>query len=335
MKKDNLFRSPVIASSGLLGIIGEGYKYHRIFKILLPILFSFKWITFQMKTITACKKIGNMELSKEDGITPVGFRPNCIYANFWKGYGVNNVSFSNPGIKVILDKGVLQKIEGELHLSIMFISQDLKRRIDEAKIIVSVLKTELKKFKATRIFLHWNVSCPNTGHNPQESFLNSFRQEHEILKKLGLPIILKVGWSFPINVILELQKSEMIFGVDAINTIPFDDLPAFTKKKYFKRDINNEFISPLDKYQDKFLVKGRGGVSGNPIRPYALRWIRMARKAGFVLPIIGGGGILWPWHVFQFKKAGATAISPGSVSFLRPFNLLFITLTALILFKKH
>jgi len=37
----------------------------------------------------------------------------------------------------------------------------------------------------------------------------------------------------------------------------------------------------------------------------------------------------------QFKKAGATAISPGSIAFLRPFNLLLVTLTALVLFKKH
>lgn len=335
MKRNHFFKSPVIASSGLMGIAGEGYKYHKIFKIIFPILFSFKWITFQTKTITAHKRVGNMRLSEKDGITPVEFYPKCIYANLWKGYGVNNVSLSNPGIKVILGKGTLHKIKGELHLSIMLISEDRDERLQEARFIVSTLKRELKHFKADRVFLHWNISCPNTGHDAQVSFLSSFKQEHYILMELRLPIILKIGWNFPIEIILQLQESKMIFGIDAINTIPFNDLPGFTKKKYFKKDKNGEFISPLDKYQDEFLVKGRGGVSGSPIRPYALKWIREARKKGVLLPIIGGGGILWPWHVFHFKKAGATAISPGSVPFLRPWNLLLITLTALLIFRKH
>ncbi len=335
MKRNQIFQSPVVASSGLMGIVGEGYKYHWIFKILFPILFSFRWITFQTKTITAYKKVGNMKLSEKDGITPVRFHDPSIYVNLWKGYGVNNVSLSTPGIKVILEKEILQKMKGELHLSIILISEDPDERLKEARFIVSALKPELKNFKASRIFLHWNVSCPNTGHDTLFFFLINFEQEHNILKKLGLPIILKVGWDFPIDVVLGLQERKMIFGIDAINTVPFDDLPGYLKVKYFKMDNYGHFISPLDKYQNKFLVKGRGGVSGNPIRPCALRWIRLARKGGVTLPIIGGGGILWPWHVDQFKKAGATAISPGSVAFLRPFNLLFITLTALLIFRKH
>jgi dihydroorotate dehydrogenase len=335
MKKDNYFKSPVIASSGLMGIVGEGYKYHKILKILLSVLFSFKWITFQMKTMTTWKRNGNMKLSKKDGITPVDFHPHCIYANLWKGYGVNNVSLSNPGVEAILKKGILQKKEGELHLSVMFLLKDLKERIVEVNIFVAILKAELKKFKAKKIFLHWNVSCPNTGHNAKRSFLESFNQDYKILKELGLPIILKVGWNFPIDVLLKLQEEKMIFGIDAINTIPFNELPSITKRRYFKRNRSGHFISPLDKYQHEFNVKGRGGVSGNPIRPYALKWIKKSRKAGITLPIIGGGGILWPWHVYQFKKAGATAISPGSVAFLRPFNMLFITLTALLIFRKH
>lgn len=335
MKKLHYFESPVIASSGLMGIVGEGYKYHKIFRIILPILFSFKWITFQMKTCTAYKRIGNMKLSKKDGITPVRFNPKCIYANFWRGYGINNVSLSNPGIGAILQKGILQKIKGELHLSFMIVSTNQLERLAEADFFVYVLKKELKNFQASKIFLHWNVSCPNTGHDAQVSFLDNFETEHKILSRLGLPIILKVGWRFPIKILLELQNQGKIFGVDAINTIPFDELPDSIKSKYFKKDEEGNFISPLDKYQDTFKVKGRGGVSGNPIRPFALMWIKGARNQGFFLPIIGGGGILWPWHVYQFKKAGATAISPGSVAFLRPFNLLLITLMALIIFRDH
>ncbi|HLP86864.1 MAG TPA: hypothetical protein VK153_03265 [Candidatus Paceibacterota bacterium] len=332
MENTHYFQSPVIASSGLMGIVGEGYKYHKIFRILFPFLFSFKWITFQIKTITSNKREGNMRLWCADGITPIDFHPKCIYANFWKGYGVNNVSLSNPGIYTILNMGVLQKIEGELHLSIMLVEKELKKRIDEIVYIIAALSPELKNFRASKIFLHYNVSCPNTG---DKLFLDGLKNECNLLKLLKLPLFLKVGWDFPVEVILHLQQCKMIDGVDAINTIPFNDLPYFTKEKYFKKDKEGNFISPLDKYQYLFNVKGRGGVSGSPIRPYALRWIRKARRKGITLPIIGGGGILWPWHVYQFKKFGATAVSPGSVVFLRPWNLLLITLTALLIFRKH
>lgn len=336
MEKTNYFKSPVIASSGLMGIVGEGYPYHKIFKVLFPFLFSFKWITFQAKTITAFIRKGNMELSKIDGITPVEFMPKCIYANIWKGYGVNNVSLSNPGIATVLAKGKLQQMTGELHLSIMLVSKVRKERLIEATHIVNELRKELKNFKASKIFLHWNVSCPNTDHDGEVAFRESFEQEYNILSKLDLDIILKVGWNFPINLILEMQERKMIYAVDAINSIPFNDLPVTIKGKYFKfSKESHRYISPLDKYQELFLVKGRGGVSGNPIRQFALRWIKDARDKGVTLPIIGGGGILWPKHVNQFKKAGATAISPGSVAFLRPFNLFLITLRARRIFKEH
>lgn len=334
MKKNNIFQSPVIASSGLMGFVGEGYRYQKILKFLLPILYSFRWITFQAKTITAWKNLGNMGL-KKDGITPVLFHPHCIYVNFWRGYAVNNVSLSNSGIEAILELGVLQKIKGELHLSFMPTLKDSRGRLIEISFFVAVLKPQLKKFKSKKVFLHFNVSCPNVEHGAHENLFDNLKKECIFLNQLNIPIILKVGWNFPVDIILKLQKLNMIFGVDAINTIAFDELPGFTKKKYFKRDKDGNFISPLDKYQDLFYVKGRGGVSGNPIRPYALKWIREAREDGVKLPIIGGGGILWPWHVYQFKKAGATAISPGSLTFLRPFNLLIITLSALLFFRKH
>jgi len=55
----------------------------------------------------------------------------------------------------------------------------------------------------------------------------------------------------------------------------------------------------LDKYQYEFKVKRSWGNFGKSHKTYALRWIRKARKAGVTLPIIGGGGILWPWHVYS------------------------------------
>lgn len=332
--------SPVIAASGLLGYLGEGYWYHKYFKVLLPILFSLRWITFQSKTAVAFVRPGNLKLEK-DGITPAEYFPDCIQADLLKGLAVNNVSLSGPGIQKLIDDGRWQEITGELHISVMMIGSTLQERLKEAWYIVDVLMPRLPEFKARKIFLHWNISCPNTGHDAQANFLENFREEYRVLRKLGLPIIVKIAWDFPIPVALELQEMG-VYGFDAINTIPFDALPDHVRAKYFPSYVVTQegkttikYVSPLDKYQAQFNNPGRGGVSGDPIREFALAWIRKARKAGIHIPIIGGGGILWPWHVYQFKKAGATAISPGSVAFLRPFNLLFVTLTAKLLFWKH
>jgi dihydroorotate dehydrogenase len=217
----------------------------------------------------------------------------------------------------------------------MLIGKTTKERQKEADYIVYLLQRHLYKFKSSRIFINWNISCPNTGHDAQADFINSFEEEYKILSRLGLPILVKVGWQFPIDIAKKLQELQFIYGFVAINTIPFNELPRYTKEKYFKKDKEGEFVSPLDKYQDEFNVKGRGGVSGHPIRYFALAWIKNARKAGITKPIIGGGGIMNLYNVWEFKKAGATAIALGSGVSLRFWNLPLIIWAARVFFKEH
>lgn len=340
MKKNHCFESPVIAASGVLGFAGEGYKHYKIFNILTFGLFNYilkNCIVFQSKTTTAFANKGNAELA-QDGFSLKRMMPNCVATNVWKGWMVNNFSLSGPGLEFFLKQGVWHEITKEFHLSIMLIGKTAEERKKEALHIVSLLRWDVYKFKAyrsARIFLNWNISCPNTGHEAQADFLNSFEEEYQILSRLGLPILVKVGWQFPVEVAKKLQKFQYIYGFVAINTIPFNELPYKTKQKYFKIDGDGGFISPLDKYQDTFNVKGRGGVSGHPIREYALEWIKKARKAGIKKPIIGGGGIMNPYNVWQFKKAGATAIALGSGISLRLWNLSLIVWAANIFFKEH
>ncbi len=338
MKKHHYFAKPVIAASGSLGFMGEGYKHYLLLNILTLGLFGLilrNWVTFQSKTSTATKRIGNAQLAS-DGYSLEKMFPKCVGLNFWKGWMVNNFSLSGPGLGPILRQGKLYKIKGELHLSIMLVGDTAEERTGEARLIVLLLKENLHKFSASKIFLNWNISCPNTGHNALANFLESFIPEYAILSQLELPIIVKVGWQFPIEVALRLQELKYIYGFTAINTILFNELPDFVKEKYFKKDKQfGHRVSPLDKHQDQFLIKGRGGVSGHPIRPYALAWIREARRMGITKPIIGGGGIMNPYNVWQFKKAGANAISLGSCISLRLWNLPFIILTAKVLFRKR
>jgi dihydroorotate dehydrogenase len=215
--------------------------------------------------------------------------------------------------------------------------------MEEIDLITKQLAKYLSGFKAKKVFLRWNLSCPNTGHDVFQNFIESFDDEYAIISTLKVPIIVKVGYNFPYEVAKKLEEYEYIFGFEAINTIRFDELPEAEKKEYFDEKyvktghdtFKVTYPSPLEKEQYRLNVKGPGGISGNPIRKYAIEWIQTAREHGITKPIIGGGGILWPWHVLQFKKAGANAIALGSISFLRPFCLLACTITAKIVFRKH
>lgn len=337
MKKEQYFSKPVIAASGVLGFSGEGYWHYKLMNIFTFGLFGYilrNWITFQSKTTTAFANKGNAELAN-DGYSLKEKMPNCVAVNFIKGFMVNNFSLSGPGLEFFLKNGLWVNFTGEFHISVMLIGKTAEERIVEAEHIVMLLQKYLYTLKASKIFLNWNISCPNTGHDVLKNFLNTFNPEYEILSRLKLPILVKVGWNFPIDVARKLQELEWIKGFVAINTIPFNELPGFTKKKYFTKDEDGEYVSPLDKYQDSFYVKGRGGVSGHPERKFSLSWITKARQGGIIKPIIGGGGIMNPFNVWQYKNAGATLISIGTAVSLRFWNLPLIILVANVLFKRR
>ncbi|MEA3399245.1 MAG: hypothetical protein U9R00_01890 [Patescibacteria group bacterium] len=322
MRKEYYLKSPVIASSGLLGFSGEGWWFH---KLIIFLTLNFPWVTFQTKTVTANKREGNLKEGEKN--------PKCVSINPWpfKAYAVNNISLTNKGIKAYIDDW--RKLKGEVHLSIMTIEKDKKQRMADLRKLVYFLQKYLKDNKADKVILHYNVFCPNTGENVAKYF--SILKEEIIFlkKKLEIDLFLKVGWDFPVDIAKDLE--EFVDGFDAINTIPFNKIAPYKQKRYFKKGENVNYISPLDKHQDSFKIKGRGGVSGRPLRYFALRWIRDARKAGITKYIIGGGGILRPIHVFKFKVAGANAISPGSIVFLRPHHLIPVILTAKLIFKKY
>lgn len=337
MKKNHYFSKPVIAASGVLGFFGEGYFHYKIFNILSLGLFRYilkNFVTFQSKTTTALQNDGNAELNK-NGYSLKRIFPNCVAKNFWKGWMVNIFGLSGLGLEFLLDQGFWYEIKGELHLSIYLDGKTSEERIEKAKYIVILLQKNLHKFKASKIFLNWNKSCPNTGHKEKIDFFNSFMPEYQILSELKLPILVKVDWQFPIDIALKIQELPLIYGFVAINSIPFDELPDSAKKKYFKKDGNGNYVSPLAKYQDSFKVKGNGGVSGHPIREFSIDWIIRAINGGISKPIIGSGGIMNFLNVFSFWRAGATAFSIGTCVSLRFWNLPLIILTGKILFRKH
>jgi dihydroorotate dehydrogenase len=66
---------------------------------------------------------------------------------------------------------------------------------------------------------------------------------------------------------------------------------------------------------------GGGGLSGRPLLPIVMDWIRAARSSGLHKAIVGGGGILSSLDAAQMMSCGVDAIEIGSVSILRPWRV--------------
>jgi dihydroorotate dehydrogenase (NAD+) catalytic subunit len=62
-----------------------------------------------------------------------------------------------------------------------------------------------------------------------------------------------------------------------------------------------------------------GGLSGPAIRPIAVRNVHQVRAAMPEVPILGCGGISSVTDVVQFLRAGASAVSVGTATFVDPF----------------
>jgi dihydroorotate dehydrogenase (NAD+) catalytic subunit len=62
-----------------------------------------------------------------------------------------------------------------------------------------------------------------------------------------------------------------------------------------------------------------GGLSGPAIRPVALRNVHQVHAALPDVPIIGCGGVRSATDVVQFLRAGASAVSIGTATFVDPF----------------
>jgi dihydroorotate dehydrogenase len=99
----------------------------------------------------------------------------------------------------------------------------------------------------------------------------------------------------------------------ATNTVAFGKLPD--KIDWVK--LFGSTQSPLANVG----APGGGGLSGRPLLPLVLEWIRAVRALGVKTPIIGGGGILSSQDALDVLAAGASAVFIGCVSMFRPWRV--------------
>jgi dihydroorotate dehydrogenase len=301
----------VWTSSGTEGFFGEGYWFHRYTSLLGNVLHN---TMFVAKTTTAYPCVGNMKLAEDH--TPAERNPPCIWRAPFRGIALNAVGLSNPGIEELVRDGRWQSRQEPFMLSFMPVLTGSDLRLQEALFFVKTLAPHVGEFyrRGRLLALQYNVSCPNTGHG-QTELLAEAGAIIDILRELGIPIIVKICAATPAATLLGLCNQAD--GVSVSNTVPFDDLPTVFPDIDWKKVFPNgsPLLGRTGANDQKIEVKG--GLSGWPLLELTATWVREMRALGYNKHINAGGGILWPSDVDILDKAGADSVSIASVMMLR------------------
>lgn len=296
----------VFAASGTLNFFGDGWWYHRLYRLLFSGFKDLNNCTFISKTTTWDPRAGRMRL--KENLQPKDLLPDCIKLYPIRGIILNAVSLSGPGAKKLFAIGKWQEINKIILISFMSVAETPEERLIESSNFKQLFKENLPLFKAP-VGVELNVSCPNTDHDPRDlekeviSTLKKFAE-------LEIPISLKVNVFFDTDLLKKIAEEKLCDVITVSNTIPFGAAPLRIKwKKLFWLG-----RSPLKKY-------GGGGLSGKVILPLVLDKIKLLRLSGINIPIKGGGGIMHPDDVNKMKTAGASAIEFATVAMLRPWRV--------------
>ncbi len=308
---------PVFNAAGAQGFFGEGYPYHRWWKLLG---LTFRRCGFIAKTTTLHPRVGNMPL-KGDGITPQEWKPQCVMVKPFAGVVLNAVGLSGPGAKALLDDGRWQQRNGaSFFLSFMSVQATAGERLTELKEFVRLLRGYLGGFRAP-VGLEMNFSCPNAGLDPS-SLIQEVGQALDVAATLRIPLQCKFNATVPVKPVCEVARHEACDAITVSNTIPWRKLP----ERIDWDDLFGTDRSPLTHL-------GGGGLSGWPLLPIVCGWIRTARDCGFRKPIWACGGIGSRRAVQLAHDAGANGVQLGVVALLRPWRMRRIIRAANVLFS--
>lgn len=346
---DGIFPRPhygnAIVASGGLGFHGEGYPYHKYLKKMLS-GFDMSGMTLTSKTLTLRKRLGNAPTQNDDGVTLMEFKPACIDFDFFDANAINAFGLTNPGIDAYLEK-TNEIVTSSFQTKNFFISISVlgthEEQLFQAKEIVSKIYDydSCWRHKSFSFGLQLNISCPNSG-DKVDANISHIHELLTTLSSLGRPIMVKINALMSVENVMKIAAHQACAGIVTSNTFGWDEIPALERI-----DLFGSTVSPLAKrwgktYRGKqiFTVpnpeeNAKGGVSGKYLFPFVVKQVQDLRKAGFEKPIIAGGGILHPDNVDILFEAGAQAISPGSVIFLRPWRVKSIIERAIIIGGKY
>ncbi|MBI4979297.1 MAG: dihydroorotate dehydrogenase [Spirochaetes bacterium] len=205
---------------------------------------------------------------------------------------MNAIGLANEGIDYF-EKHIVPKLS---RLKTTLIANVVGDSVEEYALICRKLNRH-KIISAIEL----NVSCPNVKGKKK-----LFCEDPDVLsamvssckKASSKPIIVKLPPAvFGIEEMAERVEKAGADMLSLVNTVPAMEIDIMKERPVLGNNV--------------------GGLSGPAIRPIALRLVHRASQA-VKIPIIGGGGVADAADVIKFILAGATAVSVGTSSMIRP-----------------
>jgi dihydroorotate dehydrogenase len=223
------------------------------------------------------------------------------------------VGLSGPGAEALFKARRWQKLTEPFMLSFMSVAEDTSRRLNELKAFCHILRRWQLTFQAP-VGLQINFSCPNVGLDTNHLLGEIAINLIEARKILGekIPLIPKINALVPPLTVRRLQGH--CDAVCVSNTLPWGSFGDQIKWN----TLFNSSHSPLKHF-------GGGGLSGAPLLPIVVDWVREAKDIGLDIPINAGGGILRPDDVNKLVSVGLDlrhdSVFIGSAAILRPWRV--------------
>lgn len=204
---------------------------------------------------------------------------------------LNSVGLTNPGVDQVISEKLTKLRHQYPDLPIM---ASVGGDSEEDYVEVA------KKLSASGLVnaLEINVSCPNVAQGGMSFGVHAGVVE-KLTKKIKIAVALPIYVKLTPNVtdIVEIAKAAESGGADGISMI------------------NTVLGMRIDvKTRKPLLGHNMGGLSGEAVKPIAIRMISQVRQVT-QLPIIGMGGISTAQDVIEFILAGANAVAVGTAHF--------------------
>lgn len=204
---------------------------------------------------------------------------------------LNSVGLTNPGVDQVISEKLTKLRHQYPDLPIM---ASVGGDSEEDYVEVAKKLSDSGLVNALEI----NVSCPNVAQGGMSFGVHAGVVE-KLTKKIKMAVALPIYVKLTPNVtdIVEIAKAAESSGADGISMI------------------NTVLGMRIDvKTRKPLLGHNMGGLSGEAVKPIAIRMISQVRQVT-QLPIIGMGGISTAQDVIEFILAGANAVAVGSAHF--------------------
>ncbi len=310
MKLQGIEFGSAFCSSGTRNFDGSGWPYHRY----LPWR-SVDWSgsTLVTKTTTVDARTGHMIL-KDDGLTPIVFKPDCINVSPLSGITLNSVALSGPGAAAVLQMSALRAHNRPFLFSFMSAEHNAEDRLRDAYKFVHIMRSNWP-IAHRPIGIEINFSCPNVAHGGKDRHWHDWCEEIRYtlvaLSVLGVPLVPNFSVETPPELIKWVMLLPECDAVSVANTLHFSSA-LLDRQKLFGTE-----ISPLARF-------GGGGLSGPPLFPLLIDWLGLMMREQPTKPLIVGGGVFSKEDVrtiYRLARSIVRGVKLGTVGLYRPWRV--------------